>query len=354
MNRSSKIMWMVGLVLVAGLAISTSSFRSTAGGSGSAPLPALVETAATENQSPVDSDPFGQPSTAELTKLVAQRLRDWEDRDEPAQRLERTRELEKLLGTADKLDVIAALPVELRDFAFGLPVFQQWMSAEPEAAAEWMRAHPEISEARLFTLLKNWDERDRAAMQAYVSAIPPGGWQQRALAAASHLALESDPVAAIDWARQMIPDGRRTGLLALATADWAKGDPTAAAQWVSQVNDAAVREPLQGSLAVAYAETDPMLAAEWAFGAIRPGAALDRSLAEIAGAWAKDEPTAVAAWVMRFPAGDARRQIMEQLVNVWANRDRTAAEAWVNDLPDAQWRRQGTALLAALPQPTAK
>lgn len=353
MNRSSKIVRVVGLMLIAVWVVRTGSFRGATGGSGSTPLPAVLRSTTTEPQSSVASELPGQLSTTALTKVVTQRLRDWEDQDEPALRAERTHELEKLLAGADKLDVIAALPPELRDFAFGLPTFQQWMTTEPEAAANWMREHPEISEARLFTLLKNWGEQDRAAMQAYVSATPRGAWQQRALAATSHLALADDPVAAISWARQMTPDGRRTGLLALATVDWARCDPVAAAQWVNQLSEDAVREPLLGSLAVAYAETDPMLAAEWALHAMRPGAALDRSVAEIAGAWAKEEPTAVAAWVMKFPDGIARRQVMENLVPIWANRDRLAAEAWINALPDAQWRRHGTALLAALPNQTA-
>jgi hypothetical protein len=102
-------------------------------------------------------------------------------------------------------------------------------------------------------------------------------------------------------------------------------------------------------LASAYGEIDPVLAAEWALHAVKPGAVLDRAIAEIASAWAKNEPAAVAAWVMNFPDSVARQQVMENLVNVWANRDRVAAEAWVKTLPDTQWRKQANALLAALP-----
>ncbi len=288
-------------------------------------------------------------SAGALTALVAERLRDWEDQDEPALRAERTRELEALLAGPDKLEIIAALPAGMMDFAFGLPTFQQWMRAEPRAAADWMSSHPDISEARLLTLLQNWGAKNHDERDAYLVGLPQDAWQQKALAAASNLAMSSDPVAAIALAARMTADGRRTGLLELATVGWAKRDPAAATQWVNQVNDAALQQPLAGSLAVAYAEIDPVLAAQWAIRAVRPGAVLDRTLAEIAGAWAQYEPTAVAEWVARFPAGTGRQMAVGNLMNTWGNRDRVAATAWVRMLPDDGLRSQATTLLAALP-----
>jgi len=188
---------------------------------------------------------------------------------------------------AGRLQTIEALPADLMNFALGLPSFQQWMMSDPPAAAVWMSSHPGISEARLLTLVQNWGQQNRDELRLYLAGLPEGAWKQKAVVAASYAALPDDPVEAITWARQMHPGGPQTGLLDLATVEWAKCDPAAAARWVDQVFDPALREHLIGSLAIGFADTDADLAAGWVMAAVRPGAVLDRSVAEIARAWAR-------------------------------------------------------------------
>ena len=94
-----------------------------------------------------------------LPSLLAMRLREWSDDDDPEKREARTAELEQFFfGRGEKaeeqLAVLELVPVDLRDFAFGLPSFQKWMFAHPAAALAWMSEHAEISEARVLTALQ--------------------------------------------------------------------------------------------------------------------------------------------------------------------------------------------------------
>jgi hypothetical protein len=286
-----------------------------------------------------------------LIAAVAARLRAWTDDDDPALRDQRTQELETLLGPggpgeiADRLKTIEALPADLMNFAFGLPSFQQWMFSDPRTAVDWMRSHPGISEARLLTLVQNWGQKNRDELRLYLGGLPESGWKQKVVVAASYAALPDDPVEAITWARQMNPGGPQTGLLEMATVEWAKCDPAAAAYWVGRVFDSTLREHLIGSLAIGFADTDPDLAAGWVMGAVRPGPVLDRSVAEIARAWARRDPTSAGAWVAQVPAGGGRQMALENLLNIWGNQDRAAATAWVQGLPDEALRTQAAKMV---------
>lgn len=280
-----------------------------------------------------------------LTALVAARVCDWEADDDPELRDERTQELERALARdgrsiADRLKIIEALPASLMDFAFGLPSFQQWMFSAPKAALDWMSSHPGISDARILTLFQDWGEKSRQELRRYLAALPEGEWKQKAMAAASYEALPGDPVEAINRTRQMNAGGPQTGLLEIATAEWARRDPEAAGRWVSQVSEPVLREELTGSFAVGCADIAPDLAAAWTIGSLPPGKILARSIAEIAGTWAKQDPAAVGAWVARFPDGESRLMAVASLLNAWIGRDRPAAIAWIRELPDATLRMQ--------------
>ena len=187
-------------------------------------------------------------------------------------------------------------------------------------------------------------------MREYLAGLPEGDWKQKAMVAASGEVMSDNPVEAIVWAEQLSPGERQTGLLGMATLDWARRDPEAAAQWVSRVDDPALQEQLVGSLTVGYADTDPMQAADCALQLLRPGAVLDRSLAEIAWTWAMRDPLTAVVWVAQFPEGPARQMALGHVLGIWGNRDGAAALAWIENLPPGPLQTEAASdLLATLP-----
>ena len=225
-------------------------------------------------------------SRRQLVDTIAASLRAWEDNDDPDKRDERIASLDRLISDngqrpmAERLDLIAALPPSLMDFAFGLPSFQQWMLAEPVAALDWMRLHPAIADARVLTVFQHWMEHDPEQLRHYIAELPDSEWKQHALSAASYAVLPSDPSTALGWAKQMQPGASRLGLLDLATTEWARRDPLAASRWLGDAGDFGLREQLTGALAVGFADSDPITAAQCVLSSLPSGRVLDRSIAE--------------------------------------------------------------------------
>ena len=291
------------------------------------------------------------PSREAIVASVAAQLREWMDDDDPELRERRIADIDRMISDGgrrpirEQLDLVAALPDAMMDFAFGLPSLQQWMFAEPRAALEWIEAHPGISQARVLTLFQEWRDHDRAAARAYIEQLPPGEWKDKAVVAATHAGLADDPTTAINWARDMKRDAAQLGLLGTATTEWARRDAVTAGRWVGGIDDLSLREELTSSLAVGFADTDPQAAAALVLDSMLPGPVLDRSIGEIAGAWARREPAAAAVWIAKFPAGHARQLALENLVSAWRATDRGAAVEWARGLADESLRREAIELL---------
>lgn len=328
MTSKKATWWSAVLALLAGLVLFTWRSGQTSGPPSVRPTNSRPLAATTGETTSIATDELSsssepdsvadQKSSAFITRMTAQ-LRAWADDENPELREQRTEELEKLLGqdNRNKIDtrlaIIAKLPAELMDLAFGLPSFQQWMTSEPKAAADWMSSHPTISEARLLTLFQNWAQKNRAELRQYLTALPESEWKQKAVTAASYEALPGNPTEAITWASQINADGPQTGLLKMATVEWAKHDPVEASRWVNQVRDLPLQENLMGSLAIGFADTDPILAGNWLLEAMGPGDIRTRSLAEITNLWSSRDPIAAREWIGRLSTSLPKTQVEELL-----------------------------------------
>jgi hypothetical protein len=355
--------WMaLGLVTIIGVVLVVWMAHRPAGDSSLSPAERGPANAGSGAIKPAEREWLPQPAPAvaaapqdnlskeALTALVLARLREWEDQDDSELRPQRMQELDALLDGTNMLEIVQELPPTLMDYAFALPSLHQRLMSDPKAAADWMSSHTNISEAHVFTLVHDWEQKDPEEMQQYLAGLPEGEWKQTVMAAASNEALSSDPVEAIVWAEQMSPGERQTGFLEMAATDWVKRDPDAAAQWVGRVNDPALREQLVGALAIGYADIDPVQAAECAIQSVQPGAVRDRSVAEIAWVWAMREPVAAMAWVAQFPEGPARQMALGNVMNIWGNRDRAAALTWLEGLPAGSLQTEAaTDLQTAVP-----
>lgn len=335
----------VGLVMILGAGLVAWKAHQPAGGSSSAPVASGPATVGSTRLEPGEREGLPQPAQAvaaasrnnlsreALVARVAARLCEWEEQDDSELRPQRMRELEALLDGTNMLEIVQELPPNLMDYAFALPALQQRMMSDPQAALDWISCHTNISEAHVFPLVHDWEQKDPEEMQHYLAGLPEGEWKQTVMAAASNETLSSDPVEAIVWAGQMSPGERQTGLLEMAATEWVKRDPDAAAQWVDRVNDTALREQLAGALAIGYADIDPVKAAEAVVQSFPPGEVLNRSVTEIAWVWAMREPATAMAWVAQFPEGPARQMAMGNVMNIWGTRDRAAALTWIEGLP---------------------
>lgn len=258
----------------------------------------------------------GPSQELSLTGRAKSILLEWDAQDDADLRDERVEQLENLLRGANVFQVMQDLPPQLVDYVFVLPLAREQMMADPVAAAEWMRAHTNIAEPHLQTLVHDWVLQDRTGLAQYVAALPDGEWKENFLAAAGSDALAEDPVEAVSWARLMAPGENRFSLLQMAATDWARRDPAAAERWLEQISDGSLREQLAGSLAVGYAFQNPAQAADWVVQSLPPGKVFDHAVMEIVGLWAEREPAVARDWVDGLPAGPLRTEAVKSFTAI--------------------------------------
>jgi len=311
-----------------------------------APIPvAAVAPAKSTIQAPLPAPPVAAvmavaPAPSEdLPALIRARLQAWDNDDNPALRAARLQELDVLLARSDMFAVLQTLPSNLMGYAFAAPSLRQKLMTDPQAALDWMSAHTN-AQSQLLTLLHDWGQTNREAMQQYLAKLPEGDWREKVLLTAANESLSADPVASINMAVQTYPGPQQNAWLDMAVKQWAGNDPNAAGQWVSQVKDPNLRDQLIGSLAVGAANTDPAQAAGFVLQALPPGVTLNQSLSQIVWTWALQDPTSAGEWVSQSPQGEWQSAALANLMNVWGNHDPNAATTWIEGLSPGGFQTQ--------------
>jgi hypothetical protein len=283
--------------------------------------------------------------------FILHTLRAWDDNDDEASRPARLAELAALLSGTNALELVGQLPPELMGYAFAVPAVREKLLADPAAALAWMSEHSNVAGPQLSTYLHDWGQKSPDEMAQYLTSLPEGGWKQTVIAKAASEALARDPVAAIEYARQLNAGPAQTSFMQMATADWARQNPDAAQQWVGQISDPALRDQLTGAVLTGYAEADPGQAMQLAAQSLSPGPVADQAQADIAWKWALQDPSGAGDYLAQMPAGNARQMAVSEMVNVWANHDPTAAVNWIEGLSDESLQMEAAKeMRAGLPE----
>jgi hypothetical protein len=294
----------------------------------------------------------------------------------------------------DPKAALAALPARNeKGLAAVLPrdIAEGWACKDPKAAAEYAKTIPDqdrITKAMALLLVARELAKTDPAAAAEVSRTPAtlslGKWDERqlrmlaAIAEVGQALAKADPVAAVKWA-DSLPTGEgslRAGAYDGVAAAWATKDPKAAIEFY-QVSKPDSKRPvsdkgtgaawpdiarelsktdLDGALAlvakgtslvlkshilyeiaVELAKRDPKAASavvdKWAgvtdYYTYRAGAA-----EVVAGAWAKKDPKAAAAWAESLAPETDRPAALRAAAAAWAKSAPADADAWAQGLKD--------------------
>lgn len=248
---------------------------------------------------------------------------------------------------------------------------------DPAAAFQFLQTLPkdQINDGAYFSIFSEWATRDPRAAASQVSAIPRGSvWsaQNREYAIgqiAFHWA-ETDPAAALAWARQLPDAGTRSSAVNRAFDAWANFDPKAASaealalpagtirsrnlgnlvqtisqhdvpaalHLIEQIPAGETRNNAVQSVVAQWAINDPAAAAAYA-AALPPGNAATSALLGVASQWARKDPRAAATYFTALPPGHSRNAALRDIAGIWADTDVGAALALVDRLPDAEMKR---------------
>lgn len=143
-----------------------------------------------------------------------------------------------------------------------------------------------------------------------------------------------------------LPEGpvRNAALRTIASA-WGQSDPTAAIQWAKGLTGKEQPDALSNILSH-YGRIDPQAAA----------LVLEQALAEhsndsswnlsspassIAFAMGQENPATAAEWISKLPEGSTQTSAIRALAKTWSHEDIDGAADWINGLPDGKARDTG-------------
>lgn len=158
-----------------------------------------------------------------------------------------------------------------------------------------------------------------------VPGLPVDAWKQVADRWAA-----TNPIAAMDWARQQEFQYRRAAMQGMINGWW-QSDPNAATSYAAeQANISFEGQQLAGLVATKIAENDPQKAASWVGSLPNPDA---RELAAVplAVTWATKDPQSAGQWAASLPV-DQAIAVVPPIAGVWSRSDPQGALGWINSM----------------------
>jgi len=177
--------------------------------------------------------------------------------------------------------------------------------ATPEAAAEWARTLPMNGRGQaLHGILAGW--------------------------------ADSDPVAAIQWAKNL--DEQEKWVVNNVIAVWGRKDPMAASKWVMEIPEGQDKNQSLESLGQAWGAKDRDKAMKWADG-LKNLQEKRSFVGGVAFSYAMSEPEAGIRWAEALTEPKIKEASLVQAVRAWSYQDRPAVEKWLAGLPEGDLKK---------------
>ncbi|HEY2341675.1 MAG TPA: hypothetical protein VGH90_01540 [Chthoniobacteraceae bacterium] len=224
-----------------------------------------------------------------------------------AQIQEALRRLEKM-HFPDRADIAAQL-------------YNRWGSLEPEAALRHAQGLHKLTEIRAAksAIIAGWVEKDAAAAENWVLALPAGVQKDAATAALIGAVGPKAPQHALELARQT--QTQNEALAEKIFARWVERDPGDAARNAMKIPIGAFRDRALQFIGQEWAESDPRTAAGWEYTHLeslhepyRPNWMYTDSALET---WLLRDPRAASAWIGETP-DEAQRTTLVSMALYYA------------------------------------
>ena len=212
-----------------------------------------------------------------------------------------------------------------------------WFEADPDAASEWMRAHPEQADG-----VEAWARADpEGAIRDALAAPEVAG--RKSPFCRDRKARRKEPAAQVARLQEMAPGGLREQVFAEVLKKWADSDPRAALAAVDGMTPGGPRDDTRKQVILAWAGKDPA-AALAQVPALLPtlktqliGNPFLMSLAERV---MEKDPRIGLDWINRLPP-EHRQSVAIAGLAIWAQKEPAAALEWglANGIEVARGRR---------------
>ncbi|MCW1921049.1 hypothetical protein OKA05_00690 [Luteolibacter arcticus] len=155
--------------------------------------------------------------------------------------------------------------------------------------------------------------------------------REKAVAAVAWDAIDVDRELAQQAFAALAPGGEEARrLIAHFAMRLADTDPEAALEWARGLEQPAERDDALGRVAAVISATDPQRAAALALEEVPEGPLRDRTVVQVVQRWSQSAPADAGKWVAALPAGRARSAALEHLAGTWSAADAPAFAAWAS------------------------
>ena len=197
----------------------------------------------------------------------------------------------------------------------------------------------------LESMFSDWSDPDPVGASRLIAALPRCNFKTSAALKLSLRWGETDPVAALQFARELEPVVRDRAEEQVVKS-WLLRDLENAKSYAETMGAAArarVGKPLAGTLA----QTDPVAAMNWV-DQFLTGKPRTEAIEQVIRRGTAKHPEQVAAIVTELPPGELKADALAHVAKTWFRRDADTALAWADGLPEGYEKETAaSAILAA-------
>lgn len=207
-----------------------------------------------------------------------------------------------------------------------------WTRRNPLDAADWLASTGLTSQPLFSALPGTWAESDPAAALAWARSLPAGKARDTAEVAIAHTLAQNDPEAAAELFEEALATGENTAV-AITLADiWSTTDPAAAASWVASMTDGPGKTEAAATLATVWAATDIRAAVAWSE-SISDADMRRQVISNIGTSWGAIDPYEAFDWLESLPADLAADGVTGAMYS-WAGSDPVGLRQWIDESGD--------------------
>lgn len=205
-------------------------------------------------------------------------------------------------------------------------ITMHWAETDPAAALAWARELPDASARRVAVerAFEGWANVDPKAACAALLALPPGTARSRLAGNLVRTLGNRDVPSAIQLIEQMPAGETRNEATQNLAAQWAISDPVAAAAYAAALPPGNARTSALLGVASQWARQDPPAAVAY-FSALPPDGTRDAALRDIAGIFVDTDVAAALALVDRLSSDETKKEAQRDIINRWARKEPRAA-----------------------------
>jgi hypothetical protein len=224
-------------------------------------------------------------------------------------------------------------------------LFAEFVAADPQVAVRRLEQVPagEGRDNALRALADGWAKSDLPAALEWAGGLTAADRGPAMEAVLTALA-STDPLRAIDLARQSLPAAAFERTLGAAMQQLVRADPTAAAALVGKLSPGAAQTQAALQIARTLSERNPAEALTWA--KTLPEELRSMSTGNILEVWAGKDPVAAGQYVAQMPAGSMQDEATLRLARILAANPMQAI-VWAQTLPNDSARRVAQVNLAS-------